>query len=81
MALPLTRLVLGSISEILSTFGDFVIWTSSATVNPNQSIILLFAGLILIYILLVLIVEIFVPIGRILRMVIWELGVSLMDRL
>ena len=66
MALPLTRLILGSISEILSTFGDFVIWTSHATDNINQSIVLLFAGLVLTYIVLVLIVDIFVPIGRIL---------------
>jgi spermidine synthase len=66
MALPLTRLILGSISEILSTFGDFVIWTSDATDNMNQSIVLLFAGLVLTYIVLVLIVDIFVPIGRIL---------------
>jgi Spermine/spermidine synthase domain len=66
MALPLTRLVLGSISEILSTFGDFVIWTSSETDNINQSIVLLLAGLILTYGVLVLIVDIFVPIGRIL---------------
>jgi spermidine synthase len=66
MALPLTRLVLGSISEILSTFGDFVIWTSSETNNINQSIVLLLAGLILTYGVLVLIVDLFVPIGRIL---------------
>ena len=66
MALPLTRLILGSISEILGTFGDFVIWTSQATNNIDQSIILLLAGLILTYGVLVLIVDIFVPIGRIL---------------
>jgi spermidine synthase len=66
MALPLTRLVLGSISEILSTFGDFVIWTSQATNDINQSIILLVAGLILTYGVLTLVVDIFVPIGRIL---------------
>jgi spermidine synthase len=66
MAIPLTRLVLGSISEILSTFGDFVIWTSQGTNNINQSIILLIAGLILTYGVLILIVDMFVPIGRIL---------------
>src|SRR5689334_16414026 len=66
MALPLTRLVLGSISEILSTFGDFVIWTSQGTNNIDQSLVLLLAGLILTYGVLVLIVDIFVPIGRIL---------------
>src|SRR4030095_14829172 len=36
------------------------------TANINQSIVLLVAGLILTYIVLVLIVDIFVPIGRIL---------------
>src|ERR1043165_4349033 len=66
MALPLTRLILGSISEILSTFGDFVIWTSQGSNNINQSIVLLIAGLILTYGVLILIVDMFVPIGRIL---------------
>ncbi|HLO18857.1 MAG TPA: hypothetical protein VK206_28755 [Anaerolineales bacterium] len=66
MALPLTRLVLGSISEILSTFGDFVIWSGNEISDSNKTIILLLAGLALTYIVLILIVDIFVPIGRIL---------------
>ena len=66
MAIPVTRLVLGSISEILSAFGDLAIWTSHEIAETNRTIVLLFAGLALTYIVLILIVDIFVPIGRIL---------------
>ena len=66
MAIPVTRLALGGISEVLSTFGDLVIWTSSELSRTNTSIILLLAGLALTYSVLVLIVDIFVPLGRIL---------------
>src|SRR5687768_279139 len=66
MVIPVTRLVLGSISEILSTFGDLVIWTSSEIRDTNRTIVLLFAGLALTYLVLILLVDIFVPLGRIL---------------
>jgi len=66
MALPTTRLILGSISEILSSFGDFVIWTAVGTTITDRSFVLLLAGLVLTYSVLVLIVDMFVPLGRIL---------------
>jgi len=66
MAIPITRLVLGSTSEMLSTLGDFVIWGEDTTADPTQRIILIAAGLALTYGVLVMIVDIFVPLGRIL---------------
>lgn len=66
MAIPITRFALGGISEILSSFGDLVIWTSKEISNTNDTIILLLAGLALTYCVLVLIVDTFVPLGRIL---------------
>src|SRR5215208_1677306 len=66
MAIPITRLALGNISEMLSTLEDFVIWSNRATGDLKSQIILLLAGLALSYGVLVLIVDIFVPLGRIL---------------
>src|SRR3990172_2941063 len=66
MAIPMTRLALGNTSEMLSTLGDLVIWSNRATGDLNSRIVLLLAGLALTYGVLVLIVDIFVPLGRIL---------------
>ena len=66
MAIPVTRLALGSTSEMLSTLGDLVIWSGREASGIPTRIILLFAGLVLTYGVLILIVDIFVPLGRIL---------------
>ncbi|HET9910625.1 MAG TPA: hypothetical protein VFQ13_01985 [Anaerolineales bacterium] len=66
MAIPMTRLALGNISEMLSTLEDFVIWSNRARGDLKTQIILLLAGLALTYGVLILIVDIFVPLGRIL---------------
>jgi spermidine synthase len=66
MAIPSTRLVLSRISELLSTLGDFVIWGTRAASDRTQQIIYLAAGLVLTFAVLILIVDIFVPLGRIL---------------
>lgn len=66
MAIPTTRLALGSISEMLSTLDDFVIWSGGVTSDVNKQIILMLGGLVLTYGVLVLIVDMFIPIGRIL---------------
>ena len=66
MAIPITRSVLGKISEMLSVLGDFVIWSQLTTNDIQTTIILLIIGLSLTYFTLILIVDIFVPIGRIL---------------
>ena len=66
MAIPVTRTALGSTSEMLNTLGDFVMWSDLAQIDITKRIILLIAGLALTYGVLTLIVDIFVPIGRIL---------------
>jgi hypothetical protein len=66
MAIPVTRLALGSTSEMLSTLGDLLIWGGSQTSNLIAKIILILAGLAMTYGVLVLIVDTFVPLGRIL---------------
>ncbi|HKG53191.1 MAG TPA: hypothetical protein VKB04_02945, partial [Anaerolineales bacterium] len=66
MAIPATRLALGNTSEMLNTLGDLVIWSDIAASNGATRILLFCVGLILTYGLLVLIVDLFVPIGRIL---------------
>ena len=66
MAIPATRLFMGNISEMLSLLGDFVIWSNITTDNLAASIIAVVTGLILTFILLILIVDMFVPLGRIL---------------
>jgi spermidine synthase len=66
MAIPITRSALGNTSEMLNTLGDLVIWSDVETSGTLRKIILLVAGLILTYGVLVLIVDMFVPLGRIL---------------
>jgi spermidine synthase len=66
MAVPLTRLALGNTSEMLNAVGDLVIWSDIAASDTANRIVLLGAGLILTYGVLVLIVDLFVPLGRIL---------------
>lgn len=66
MAVPLSRKGLGAIALMLSTLGDFIIWTQRISTNPWRSILGVFLGLSLTYIIMLLIMSTFVPIGRIL---------------
>jgi len=66
MAIPITRSALGVISEMLSVLGDLVIWFNGVTNDIKLTILFLVIGLALTYFTLTLIVDIFVPIGRIL---------------
>jgi len=66
MAIPIIRSSLGLTSEMLSVLGDLVIWFNLAEGDALTRIIYLVSGLALTYFMLVLIVDIFVPIGRIL---------------
>lgn len=66
MAVTISRSTLGRISEMLSVGGDLIIWSGGEASNSNQRIILMLGGLVLTYGVLVLIVDMFVPIGRIL---------------
>ncbi len=67
MAIPLTRLAIGSVSELLSTTSGLVIWyngTSAGDVGLNLFRLIL--GLSTTFAILILIVDIFVPLGRVL---------------
>ncbi len=66
LAIPLSRSALGKTSELLSVLGDMVIWASITSTDLLTTILFVSLGLILTYILLIVIVDIFVPIGRLL---------------
>jgi len=66
MAVPITRSALGKTSEMLSVLGDLVIWWNAVSDDTKLTILFVAVGLALTYFTLTLIVDIFVPIGRIL---------------
>ena len=66
MAIPDTRAALGSISELLSVLGDLVIWFSMPASDLGSSIVFVVIGLVLTYFILAILVDMFVPLGRIL---------------
>jgi hypothetical protein len=66
MAIPITRLTMGNISEMLSSVGDLVIWSDQVYGDMAVKLFLLLVGLGLTFGVLILVVDIFVPIGRIL---------------
>ncbi|MDP3183007.1 MAG: hypothetical protein Q8M54_09365 [Desulfobaccales bacterium] len=66
MAVPITRKFLGNISEMLSLLGDLVIWHYALSASPVNTILYVCLGLFLTYLLMVLLLDIFVPLGRLL---------------
>lgn len=66
MAIPLTRGILQNISDYLSLLGDLTIWYSLVSTNPGVTVLFVALGLLLSYFLLILVVDIFVPVGRLL---------------
>jgi spermidine synthase len=66
LAVPLTRTTLARISEMLSVLGDFLIWANGESTSPLQAGVLVVVGLGLTLFLMVVIGDIFVPIGRML---------------
>lgn len=66
MAIPICRSTFGHASEFLSVLGDLVIWGGLTNTDPLGSILFVILGLLLTYVLLIVIVDIFVPIGRLL---------------
>ena len=65
-ALPITRKAMGNISDMLSVLGDLVIWGKVINTGFWNTILLVILGLSLTYFIMVMIVDIFVPIGRLL---------------
>jgi spermidine synthase len=64
LAIPFTRHALGGISELLSLLGDFLIWANGVSRQPFLTPALVAMGLLLTLILMILIWNIFVPLGR-----------------
>ncbi len=65
LALPPTRVALGDISRMLSGFGDLLIW-DSAEAGGISKYVSVGVGVVLTFMLMVLLWEIFVPVGRLL---------------
>src|SRR5262245_51701291 len=66
MAIPATREILGRASELLSLLGDFLIWGNAVATKPSSTFVLIALGLAIAYLVLILVVDMFVPIGRVL---------------
>jgi spermidine synthase len=66
MAIPFSREGLHLISSLLSVLDDFLIWQPIIFSNPMMAVLSVICGLILTGVLVVLIVNSFVPVGRIL---------------
>ncbi len=66
MAFPLTRVALGSTSELLSTLGDLVIWSAAFNRSTWQIVVSTFLGSLITLFIMVLTISMFIPIGRIL---------------
>ena len=63
-AIPLTRNALGNTSELFSVLNDLVIWDPLRTSSSAQAVFFIILGLGIAYFLMILILNIFVPIGR-----------------
>ncbi len=66
LAIPITRHALGSISELLSLFGDMLIWNQAVSEDPMRTLLYIGLGLMLTFLLMGLMAGMFVPIGRLL---------------
>jgi spermidine synthase len=66
MAIPASRRAISATSELLSVMGDLVIWEYAVAESQLMAFLFIVLGLLTSYILLILIVDIFVPIGRVL---------------
>jgi len=66
LAMPFTRAAMGKISELLSVLGDLVIWGQAISQSPAQTMWHVSLGLGGTFCLMVLLWEMFVPLGRIL---------------
>lgn len=64
LALPPSREVLGRISELLTVLGDFLIWANGISASPWQTVLSVVLGLVLTLFLMVLLWDVFLPLGR-----------------
>jgi predicted membrane-bound spermidine synthase len=66
LAIPITRQAMGKISLMLSVLGDLVIWHYAISTSFSQTVLSVALGLALTFFLMILILDLFIPIGRIL---------------
>ncbi len=66
LSFPLTRNIFASISEMLSVMHDFLIWSRAIVVDPLYATFWVLFGLALTYCVMVLVLDAFVPLGRLL---------------
>lgn len=66
LSFPLTRNIFASISEMLSVMHDFLIWSRAIVVDPLHATFWVLFGLALTYCVMVLVLDAFVPLGRLL---------------
>jgi len=66
MAVPFTRIALGSISKLLGVLDDLLIWGAWPSRSPWQTLGSVFLGLTTTFFLMFLILLMFIPIGRLL---------------
>lgn len=64
LAIPFTRNLIASITDRLSVLQDLVIWNAASSRGPLDTFLQVFTGLLLTFGLMVLLWEIFVPMGR-----------------
>jgi spermidine synthase len=64
LAIPLTRGALGYASELLSILGDPVIWGELGGANLGRTILYVTSGLAITAFVLIVVLDMFVPIGR-----------------
>jgi predicted RNA methylase len=65
LAIPTTRVALGEITTLLSGFNDLLIWSPGSATGSGQ-LVAPVVGLLLTFLVMTLLWEVFVPVGRIL---------------
>jgi spermidine synthase len=66
LSIPLLRGIAGRITEFLSSLGDLVIWAQAVSDSPLTTVGNVTLGLIMTFYVMVMLWEVFVPLGRIL---------------
>lgn len=66
LAIPVTRNILANISQFLSVLGDLVIWNPIITEQPLKTFLFVNVGLFGTFSIMLVVVNIFIPIGRLL---------------
>jgi len=66
LAVPACRAVMAKITDLLSVLGDFLIWENAVSQGPALTLLRVTMGLALTFVLMALLWEVFVPLGRVL---------------